>query len=119
CKELNLQHAKALLIVDGHSSRLDPTSISALQEHSIDELIIPAHSSTILQPLDLAPFGSFKSLFSKHFKLQLDKSKDVRRIRLLAIAAMCLDSALSLLHITSGFSHAGIFPFNKIAPLNS
>jgi hypothetical protein len=118
-RELNLPNTRALLIVDGHSSRLDATSVSALQQYAIDELVIPAHSSTILQPLDLAPFASFKSLLSKHFKPQTDEPKDARRIKLLAIAAMCLDTALSLLHVTSGFVRAGIYPFNKLAPLNS
>ena len=45
--------APAALVVDGHSSRYYPPVLEALRENNIALLIIPAHSSHLIQPLDL------------------------------------------------------------------
>jgi hypothetical protein len=80
---------------------------------------MPAHCSTVLQPLDLTVNGEFKRLLGKYWKPQLGEMKDVKRERLLYIAGLCLDGACTILNITSGFSKAGISPYSLEAPLNS
>jgi hypothetical protein len=56
----HIQDKRALLIVDGHSTRASTRATKALEDANVDLLILPAHSSTILQPLDLTCNGIFK-----------------------------------------------------------
>ena len=52
---------KYLLIVDGHKSHLYNLPFYELMRvNDIEVLIIPPHTSHLLQPLDSAPFGAFK-----------------------------------------------------------
>jgi hypothetical protein len=118
-KEQQLTNQRALLIVDAHSTRSSATAIALLQQYGVDLLVIPAHSSTILQPLDLTVNGIFKHYLGEHYAPQADEPKDCNRIRLLATSVLALEIALARLHITLGFARAGIWPFNKEAPLNS
>lgn len=43
----------ALLVLDGHSSRLTSGTVKLLLDNSIVGIIIPSHTSTIHQPADL------------------------------------------------------------------
>ena len=117
--EFGLWNQKALLIVDGHSSRNSDRIIQLLRSHDIDELVLPAHSSTILQPLDLSVNGEFKRKLGENFKQIEGEPADQRRLRLLAVSALALEATLTTLTITKGFSRAGIWPFSAQAPLNS
>lgn len=118
-QELGCSTLRALLLVDGHSSRDNEATTALLERANVDCLVIPAHSSTILQPLDLTVNGVFKTTLAEHWKPIQGEEKDTRRVRLLAVAALALEAAMSTLHVTAGFARAGIYPFNKQVPLNS
>lgn len=45
---------RRLLIMDGHGSHITANVIAHCMEHAIDLLILPPHTSHILQPLDVA-----------------------------------------------------------------
>jgi len=60
-KERNGSNQMALLIVDPHTTRTRPEVIAALKRHNIRELILPAHVTSVFQPLDLVIFSSYKS----------------------------------------------------------
>jgi len=51
----------ALLIVDAHSSRLHPDAQLALLRNNIDLMILPAHVTSIFQPLDREVFIRYKA----------------------------------------------------------
>jgi hypothetical protein len=51
----------ALLIIDGHSSRINRQLWELCALLNIDVILIPAHTSHILQPLDLTVNGVFKT----------------------------------------------------------
>lgn len=57
--------APAILILDAHSSRASPNAIRALQDANMHMITIPAHSSHVLQPLDLAVNGILKTELKK------------------------------------------------------
>jgi hypothetical protein len=103
--------------MDEHNSRQCFIATQFLCEANIDVLILPAHSSTVLQLLDLTVNGEFKRLLSQNFTSIPGKPADIQRIRLLRIAGMVLHSSLTMLHITRGFARAGIYPFSKDIPL--
>ena len=52
---------RRLLILDGHGSHIDIDFLWLCKQNQIELLYLPAHSSHILQPLDLAPFSVIKS----------------------------------------------------------
>src|SRR5690606_10986127 len=111
-EKFNCPTNKALLLLDGHSSRLNQDALDCLAQANVDVLTFPAHSSSILQPLDLVPFGVFKTLLSEHFHPEEGDSRAFRRNKLLAAAALCLDSSLTMLHISTAFSKPGIWPYS-------
>ena len=57
-----------LLILDGHSSHVSIEAIEFARSNDIHMLCIPAHTTHILQPLDVGIFKSFKSFYYKACK---------------------------------------------------
>lgn len=55
--------AYRLLIVDGHSSHATPEFDQYCAEHKIISLCMPAHSSHLLQPLDVSCFSPLKTAY--------------------------------------------------------
>lgn len=52
-----------MLILDRHSSHVDIEFMWECRQHQIHLLYLPAHTSHLLQPLDLAPFLVIKSKY--------------------------------------------------------
>jgi hypothetical protein len=59
-EEINKPFQRALLIVDGHTSRLQLELWKIVASKNIDVLVIPSHTSQHTQPLDLSVNGCFK-----------------------------------------------------------
>ena len=109
----------ALLLVDGHNSRDHMPSIIVLDQYWILVLVLPAHSSTVCQPLDLTVNHELKRILSNYFKPKKGEPREETRICLLNTAVKCLQVALSGIYIQAGFARAGIWPFSRDAPLKS
>ena len=60
------QHA--LLICDAHVSRVNEDALEILRRHNIDFIILPAHSTSKLQPLDVGIYASYKQKFRTFYK---------------------------------------------------
>lgn len=54
-----------LLIMDGHSSHVNYELVTRARENNVSILILPAHCTHKLQPLDLAVFRSCKSQYDR------------------------------------------------------
>ncbi|CAH0715711.1 unnamed protein product, partial [Brenthis ino] len=54
-----------LLIFDGHSTHVDANVVELAVKNNITILKLPPHTSHLLQPLDVAVFKSFKSMWDK------------------------------------------------------
>jgi hypothetical protein len=118
-KNMNKPNAPVLFIVDSHSTRKHEPTKKLFADNNIIVLILPAHSSTILQPLDLTCNGELKRLLRANFVVVESEDGPNKRNRLLHTAVYCLQLALGGLHVMNGFSRAGIHPFSKQAPLKS
>jgi hypothetical protein len=86
----NLPNQKALLIVYSHSTRKYKPTIKLFEQHNIMVNILPAHSSTILQPLDLSVNGELKRLLKLRFQPKANEDKPTKRSRLMYITVECL-----------------------------
>ena len=64
-KDLHLTDKQILLIIDGHHSRLSLLFIYACIRWRITVLVIPAHTSSEVQPNDCGINGVFKTVFTK------------------------------------------------------
>ena len=62
-----------LLILDGHASHVSIEAIEFARSNDIHMLYIPAHTTHILQPLDVGVFKSFKSFYAKACKKRISE----------------------------------------------
>ena len=74
-----LPTAPAALVVDGHSSRYNPATLSFLKSNHIHLLVLPAHSSHILQPLDLLLNRLVKDKYKKEYMIALRKAVEKKK----------------------------------------
>jgi len=103
-----------LLIYDWHSSHVDLKLIDTTIKNNVTIMLLPPHSSYLLQPLDLAVFKSIKNEWDKllcswcrnHQGQKLPKSELSKTICNIWIT---LDPQI----IKNGFRKSGIYPFNR------
>ena len=60
------QHA--LLICDAHVSRINEEALQTLKRNNIDMIILPAHSTSKYQPLDVGIYSSYKDNFRRYYR---------------------------------------------------
>lgn len=122
-----------LLIVDGHSSRGCFYACYLLALFNIDLLILPPHSSHVVQPFDVSIASPLKTEFTKNLQkrnLIIDLNNFTLEQALKITAAQTreqlIDSFLSALrtvtsrsNISDGFKKSGIYPLDPSIPLNS
>lgn len=104
----------ALIIYDGHVSHINIELINIARENNIHILKLPAHTSHLLQPLDLAVFRSFKATWDRklttwqrmHHGQRLPKCEFAT---LVGSTWAEVDSEI----IRNGFKKGGIFPLNR------
>ena len=103
-----------LLTMDGHSSHISIEVIQLARDNDIHFLCLPAHTTHILQPLDVGVFKSFKSNFSKACTkfLAAHPGRVVTSDKLSLLVAEAWPHSSTALNILSGFKKCGIFPFN-------
>ena len=106
-----------LLIQDGHGSHISIDVIEFARANSIYILCLPAHTTHILQPLDIGVFKSFKSNFSKSCSQYMaDHPGRVITTNILAsLVAEAWPLSFTQLNIMSGFKKCGLFPLNPSA----
>ena len=66
-----IDHVKGkriLLVLDGHKSRVTLKSALLARENGIDMVLLPAHTSHLLQPLDVSVFKPFKDQYRQSIK---------------------------------------------------
>ncbi|KAI1006849.1 hypothetical protein K3495_g1370 [Podosphaera aphanis] len=62
------QYDYRLLLLDGHGSHADVKFMWTCYQNKVACLYLPAHTSHILQPLDLAPFSVVKSKYRQEIQ---------------------------------------------------
>ena len=106
-----------LLIQDGHTSHVSIDLIEKARANDIHLLCLPAHTTHILQPLDVGVFKSFKSHFSKACTkfLAQHPGQVITTDILASLVAIAWPQSHTILNIMSGFKKTGIYPFNPSA----
>lgn len=110
-----------LLIVDGHGSHASDEFMTACYLNNIYLLFLPAHTSHILQPLDLGCFSSLKVAYRRFFgeHTALTDATKVGKARFLEFYAEARKIGLREQCIRSGWKATGLYPKNIWKPLGS
>ncbi|XP_061174843.1 uncharacterized protein LOC133183985 [Saccostrea echinata] len=106
-----------LILYDGHRSHINLTLVDWAKQHNIVLFVLPAHTSHVLQPLDLGCFGPFQEIYNAecHKFLRENPSSKITRYNICSLACKAYAHALSQGNLQSSFRRAGIFPFDKNA----
>ena len=102
-----------LLVLDGHESHHSDEFEEYCKEHNIVTLCMPAHSSHILQPLDVGCFSPLKKAYGRQIE-------DMMRAQIAHIIKddffpafhAAFNIAMTESNIRGGFRGAGLLPFN-------
>lgn len=110
-----------LLLVDGHGSHISIDFLWLCKENQIQLLFLPAHSSHILQPLDLTPFSVIKSGYRRQIAelASLDDAAPVKKERFVRCYHLARDEGLTERNIRSGWRATGLCPLNVDLVLGS
>lgn len=102
-----------MLILDGHGSHASVEFLYLCYSHQVHLLFLPAHSSHVLQPLDLSCFAPVKSIYRKEIAdlATLDDAAPVKKNRFIKAYFKARIEGLTERTIRSGWRAAGISPF--------
>ena len=103
-----------LLILDGHGSHIDIDFLWLCKLHRIQLLYLPAHTSHVLQPLDLAPFSVIKSSYRRQIQelASLDDAAPIKKERFITCYHQAREEGFIERVIRAGWQASGICPFN-------
>ena len=103
-----------LLIEDGHSSHVSLNVIRLARDNNIHLLCLPAHTTCLLQPLDVGVLKSLKSNFSKCCKSYLvaHPGQVITSDVLASLVGQARPQSVTPVNTMSGFKKCGIYPLN-------
>ena len=102
-----------LLILDGHGSHATPEFDRYCLDNAIIALCMPAHSSHLLQPLDVGCFSPLKRAYGEQVAnyIQLGRNH-IDKVDFLEAFKTARATALNSSNIRSGFTATGLVPFD-------
>jgi hypothetical protein len=122
----DLKSERVLLWSDGHQSRLQLPALTMLQDAKIDLVLIPPHTSHILQPLDCGIHNKFKVRLRQIFydetarnNIEHSLSRPEYRALILECATSALHSALEPMRVKRAWATTGLSPWKPHAVLDN
>ena len=123
-----IRNNRALIILDGHSSRECPIALLLLRNANVDVLVLPGHTTHVTQMFDVVLAAPLKTEFAKLLAKMLkingiqrgDKSQIAQK-RKLAIYCFITawDRVCTLHHCTKAAAKCGYHPFKEDAIASS
>lgn len=110
-----------LLIVDGHGSHTSDEFISICYLNNVYLLFFPAHTSHILQPLDLGYFSSLKTAYRRlvNAHTALTDTTKIGKAQFLEFYAEARQISLREQCVRSRWKATGLYPKSVAKPLGS
>ncbi|CAF1556632.1 unnamed protein product [Didymodactylos carnosus] len=105
-----------LLLLDGHTSHQSVRTVELAVEHNIILLLLPPHSTTILQPLDVTFFKPIKQKYREILNEYYSTSgyKNVSKPIFPSLTAKLFkSSAVRKVNVIKGFMNTGIYPLDR------
>ena len=112
---------RRLLILDGHDSHTTTEFMWHCFDNNIQLLFLPAHTSHVLQPLDLSVFSPLKHTYRKLLNQMNSWSEStvVGKQLMLKCILQARKQAITAHNIKSGWRAGGLWPVNIAKPLMS
>jgi DDE superfamily endonuclease len=109
---------RRLLIMDGHVSHITANLIAFCMQNTIDLLILPPHTSHVLQPLDISVFAPLKRAlaYETDQTSRLDSGR-ISRIHWTEMYIRARTKAFSSDNIRAGWKSAGLVPLEPMRVL--
>lgn len=112
-----------LLIMDGAHCHIDRATAEFALSKQIHILLLPAHTTHILQVADVSLFAPFKHYWKaeciqlKRKRARVCRSADngIKRGDIVPLMFSAWNRAMTATNIKAGFRRTGIYPFNPIA----
>jgi hypothetical protein len=102
-----------LLVIDGHESHDSAEFQQYCKDHKIVLLCMPAHSSHLLQPLDVGCFGPLKKAYGHEVNgLMRNRITHVTKQEFLPCFKAAYKKTITASNIQGGFRGAGLVPFD-------
>ena len=102
-----------LLIFDGHGSHITPEFDYYCHENAIIVLCMPAHSSHLLQPLDVGCFSALKRFYGQEVEQLMGIGiSHIDKQEFLQLYQQVRPKALHSANIQSSFAATGLVPYN-------
>ncbi|XP_052283399.1 uncharacterized protein LOC127880180 [Dreissena polymorpha] len=103
-----------LLLYDGHKSHINLGLIDWAREHNVILFILPAHTSHVLQLLDVGCFGPFERIYNSvcHQFMRENCGKSITRYNVCNLGCQAYAKALSASNLQASFRKTGIHPYN-------
>ena len=103
-----------LILMDGHGSHMSIDVIERARADNVHLLCLPAHTTHILQLLDVGVFKSFKANFSKACTKYIadNPGRVVTTDKLASLVAAAWPLSYTPVNIMAGFKKSGVFPIN-------
>jgi DDE superfamily endonuclease len=102
-----------LLLCDGHDSHISADFVGYCMQHRIELVLLPPHSSHLLQQLDVSLVGPLKIALA-HQQARLFRSgvRRIEKLEWLEHFILAREEALTESNAVSGWRGAGLFPEN-------
>lgn len=110
-------HRPLLLLLDGHSSHFEPTSIEYAKKKGVIIFCLPPHTTHECQPLDVSFFKSLKVHWREecHKFYRKNPGLNINKFNFCSIFKKAWLAASVPANLCSGFKKTGIFPFDPDA----
>ena len=110
---------RRLLILDGHSSHITAKFIAYCIDNKIDLLVLPPHTSHVLQPLDISIFQPLKrALATETDRLAALDSGRIPRVEWTEAYIRGREKAFTSKNIQIGWKATGLWPLSALEVLN-
>ncbi|KAL0940014.1 transposase [Colletotrichum truncatum] len=108
-----------LLVVDGHESHYSAAFELFCQENNIITLCMPAHSSHLLQPLDVGCFQPLKNAYGRQIENKMQRgTTHISKEDFFAAFHEAFKQSFTRKNIQGGFRGAGLVPLNAESVLS-
>jgi hypothetical protein len=106
-----------ILVLDGHNSHVTLRTVETCLANQIILICLPAHSSHILQPLDVGVYGhvkrAWRRILNEFYETTNFKNLDKENFPSLLKKLYDDDCAFTRLHAIAGFHNSGLYPLDK------
>lgn len=103
-----------MLLLDAHSSHINIEFLWSCKQHKIELLFLPAHSTHVLQPLDLSVFSAAKTRYRNQIRdlASLDDAAPVKKQQFIRYYNLAREDSITERVIRAGWRAAGLVPYN-------